>query len=306
MTNSKRSAGIKLAAKGRLNKAMTIASRKYMTVVAAMMPADNSGETRPLHADAWRGRRSSLSKNRRRRASRGNSGAPNGRRVLDRQITLDKIAQIGQPRDRDHREPNAIRRERCRSDEPDVRKQRQDDAGKDQEFAGGQDLVLRHQADKAVHLLAPADQQHRRHGGADRHPRRLRQNSRAEGIHEEVCRRDDQGSARLGLSRFDPQEDEQPHAAMASKPGAKGKRMRRFDQIKERSGERQQRKGAHPARHFGLVAFVDFLETRDRESRREPEARANRSASWIGGITRVLHQTCVLELVCRRYGSEHR
>jgi hypothetical protein len=77
-------------------------------------------------------------------------------------------------------------------DQPGIGHKRENNADENEKLPGGQDLVLRDQAHKAVHPLARPDNQHHRDGHADGG---LRQGDRSEGVDEEVRYRDDQGPA---------------------------------------------------------------------------------------------------------------
>ena len=79
---------------------------------------------------------------------------------FDRAVALNKVGQIRQAGDCDDREPDVIRGHRRRPDQPSIGYQRENDADEDEELAGGQDLILRDQAGKAVHPLTRPDDQH--------------------------------------------------------------------------------------------------------------------------------------------------
>ncbi len=155
-----------------------------------------------------------------------------------------------------------------------------------------------------MHPLAGADQQHRGDGRADGNPGRLRQGDRPERVGEKVRRRNDQCPAGTDLRLLDPEKGIDP-CPQSEEPGDEGQGAMRLKQVKQRPGERHQRKGADAARNLGLVAFVDLLEGEAEEQGQgddqgEPLGKLDR---WHG---RVYHAASVIQSVDRSPATRKR
>ena len=144
-----------------------------------------------------------------------------------------------------------------------VGKERQDDAGEDQEFAGDRDLPDVDPPRQRVQFLAAGEQQDHGDRGADRDPVRQRERHRAEEIGVDVEQGNDQPDIRLaglvGLTDMLAIEDREP-GAEHQKAGGERDEMHRIEQVEHAAGERQHRKGADAARAPGVGAGEEILE----------------------------------------------
>ena len=146
-----------------------------------------------------------------------------------------------------------------------VRQQRQDDAGQDQEFAGGDDLVDIDAPRELVKFLAPGEQKNRDDRETHRKPGRQRQCDRAQKISVNIERRHHQPDIRLAFvvafADMLTIENGEPNAEH-DQPGGDWEEMGRVEEVKHAAGGGEDRKGADAARAPDVTVGEEVLKSK--------------------------------------------
>src|SRR5580700_9305270 len=123
-----------------------------------------------------------------------------------------------------------------------VRQKRQDQAGEDQEFAGGDDLPALDAASETVQLFPRGQQEDRANRSADSHPGWLSEGNWSQQIRQDIADRYHQpdigAPVRIDLLDMAPVVAGEP-SAEHEQPGAQRQQMLAIESIKQPARERQ-------------------------------------------------------------------